>query len=66
MFRVKDDGCGFDPAVLNDQTGSHVGLRIMKERAQRIGGEIRIDSRPGHGSELTLILPITQQEEAAA
>ena len=66
VFRVKDDGCGFDPAVLNDQTGSHVGLRIMKERAQRIGGEIRIDSRPGHGSELTLILPITQQEEAAA
>jgi len=66
VFRVKDDGCGFDPAVLNDRTGSHVGLRIMKERAQRIGGEIRIDSRPGHGSELTLTLPITQQEEAAA
>jgi len=65
VFRVKDDGCGFDPAVLDDQAGS-VGLRIMKERAQRIGGEIHIESRPGQGSELTLTLPITQQEEAAA
>ena len=66
VFRVKDNGCGFDPGTLGDKTGSHVGLRIMKERAQHIGGEIRIDSRPGHGSEITLTLPITQQEEAAA
>lgn len=66
MFHVRDNGCGFDTGTLNDKTGSHIGLRIMKERAQRIGGEIRIDSRPGHGSELTLLLPLTQQEEAAA
>jgi two-component system nitrate/nitrite sensor histidine kinase NarX len=69
VFRIRDNGCGFDPAALDDRTGSHVGLRIMKERAQRIGGEIRIDSRPGHGSELTLVLPIARPEdvkEAAA
>ena len=63
MFRIRDNGCGFDPAALDDKAGSHVGLRIMKERAQRIGGQIRIDSRPGHGSELTLVLPIARQED---
>lgn len=64
VFRVCDNGRGFNPDVLDDTSGRHVGLRIMRERAQRIGGQLRIDSRPGHGSELTLTLPITQ--EAAA
>jgi len=64
VFRVRDDGRGFDPAALNDTTGQHVGLRIMRERARRIGGQIRIDSRAGHGSELTLTLPVTQQAAA--
>jgi two-component system nitrate/nitrite sensor histidine kinase NarX len=64
LFCVRDNGRGFDPAILHDSAGQHVGLRIMKERAQRIGGQIRIDSRAGHGAELTLALPITQ--EAAA
>lgn len=64
VFSVRDNGRGFDPAALNDTTGRHVGLRIMRERAQRIGGQIRIDSHPGQGSELTLSLPITQQAAA--
>ena len=64
VFRVRDNGHGFDPAALGDATGRHVGLRIMRERARRIGGQIRIDSRAGHGSELTLTLPITQQAAA--
>ncbi|MDP2238724.1 MAG: type IV pili methyl-accepting chemotaxis transducer N-terminal domain-containing protein [Burkholderiales bacterium] len=65
-FHVRDNGCGFDPGALDDPTGSHIGLRIMKERAQRIGGEIRIESRPGNGSEITLILPVAQQQQEAA
>ncbi len=66
VFNVRDNGCGFDLSMLNDQTGNHIGLRIMKERAQRIGGEMRIESRPGHGSEITLTLPIAQQVEEVA
>ncbi|MFN7087584.1 MAG: type IV pili methyl-accepting chemotaxis transducer N-terminal domain-containing protein [Burkholderiales bacterium] len=66
VFKVRDNGRGFDPARLDDGDGSHVGLRIMRERAQRIGGEIRIDSRPGQGSEITLILSATRQQQEAA
>ena len=64
-FRVRDDGRGFDPAALDDRSGAHVGLRIMKERAARIGGQLAIDSRPGRGSEITLTLPLAQKEVAA-
>jgi two-component system, NarL family, nitrate/nitrite sensor histidine kinase NarX len=61
VFRVGDDGRGFDPDARVD---GHVGLAIMRERARRIGGQIIVDSRPGAGSRITLHLPVLQ--EAAA
>ena len=55
-FEVRDDGIGFisdnDPL---DET--HIGLRIMAERAQRIGADLDIISTPGHGSSIILTLP---------
>jgi two-component system nitrate/nitrite sensor histidine kinase NarX len=44
-FEVRDDGIGFDNANEHDET--HVGLRIMKERAQRIGAALEVVSTPG-------------------
>jgi two-component system nitrate/nitrite sensor histidine kinase NarX len=52
---VRDDGCGFDLA--NPPGGSHVGIHIMKERAARIGARVRMESSPGQGSTVTLVLP---------
>ena len=55
-FEVRDDGIGFQ--VDNDALDeTHVGLRIMKERAQRIGAELNVISTPGHGSTVVLTLP---------
>lgn len=57
-FEVRDDGVGFMPGA--DQLDeTHVGLRIMAERAQRIGADLAVISTPGHGSSiiLTLALP---------
>lgn len=52
---VEDDGPGFDP---NSEVGKdHVGMRLMKERAARVGGRIEIDSRPGSGTRLEAVLP---------
>ena len=54
-FTVRDDGVGFD--TNDDQLDeTHVGLRIMKERAQRIGALLEIISTPGHGSSIILTL----------
>ena len=63
-FEVRDDGVGFD--VDNDRLDeTHVGLRIMKERAQRIGATLEIVSMPGHGSSIILTLPPNAQAMAA-
>jgi two-component system nitrate/nitrite sensor histidine kinase NarX len=53
---VRDDGVGF--AVADDTVDeTHVGIRIMTERAQRIGGAMHITSTPGVGSTVVLTLP---------
>ena len=63
-FEVRDDGVGF--SVNNDQLDeTHVGLRIMKERAQRLGAELDIISDPGHGSSIILTLLPHAQPMAA-
>lgn len=55
-FEVRDDGVGFSPG--NGQPDeTHVGLRIMTERAQRIGADLDVISTPGHGSSIILTLP---------
>ena len=62
---VADDGQGFDvlnePRVLSDR---HVGLKIMRERALRVGGECLISSKIGQGTTVVLNLPRLQKEAA--
>ncbi len=45
---VADDGCGLDPDSL--PPAGHYGLAIMRERAARLGADLRIDSSPGGGN----------------
>ena len=54
-FTVRDDGQGFDAATVIDET--HVGRKIMRERAERIGGKVSLTTLPGQGTTLTLALP---------
>jgi signal transduction histidine kinase len=52
---VEDEGPGFDPSA--DIGADHHGMRLMKERAARVGGRIVLDSRPGTGTRVEAILP---------
>jgi signal transduction histidine kinase/ligand-binding sensor domain-containing protein len=57
-LRVRDDGRGFDPdTYLHGARGEHFGLLGISERAQSIGGELRVRSRPGEGTEIECRLP---------
>jgi signal transduction histidine kinase len=57
---ISDNGCGFHPQV-NGNNG-HFGLLDMQERAQSMGCELRIESRPGQGTRVRLEVPIGQQQ----
>ncbi|MGE0803597.1 MAG: type IV pili methyl-accepting chemotaxis transducer N-terminal domain-containing protein [Lautropia sp.] len=58
VVEVRDDGCGFAGDAASDD-GTHVGLRIMRERADSIGASLEIGSVPGAGTSVTLTLPPT-------
>lgn len=60
---VRDNGVGFDPS--RDAGAEHIGLRIMRERAHRIGAELIFESLPVKGTHICLILPQYTQEEGA-
>ena len=56
-FAVRDDGCGIDPQKLQWGKNGHWGLQGMRERADRIGGRLRVLSRSGLGTEIELRVP---------
>lgn len=55
-FTVADDGRGFDPA--RNESDSHLGLIIMRARAERCGGRLVIDSAPGLGTRVIVQFPL--------
>jgi signal transduction histidine kinase len=60
---VEDDGRGFDPGTHDDGLGEHVGLRVMRERAEGVGGTVRVDSAPGRGTCVTVDVPVGGEGE---
>jgi signal transduction histidine kinase len=57
-LRVRDDGRGFDPQSLNPAGSGHYGLIGMRERAERIGGRLTLNTGPGKGTELLVDVPV--------
>ncbi len=55
---VADDGRGFDPD--RDFPG-HLGLKTMRERMERLGGSLHIESRPGSGTRVQAEVPLSVQ-----
>jgi two-component system nitrate/nitrite sensor histidine kinase NarX len=67
-FEVKDDGEGF-AGTADPPDETHVGLRIMAERAERIGATLDVVSTPGRGTSIVLTLspaPRTTETPAIA
>ena len=56
---IEDDGLGFSTQDLSVQDQKqHYGLQIMQERAENVGGELRLDSNPGQGTRVILQVPL--------
>lgn len=61
---VTDDGQGFDVAAA--QRTGHFGLVHLRERAERLGGQVSFESAPGQGTRVTLTAPFSRPHEAVA
>ena len=64
-LRVRDDGRGIEPKILEAGGRSgHWGLQGMRERAEKIGGQLSFWSRPETGTEVELTVPGTTAYQA--
>jgi two-component system sensor histidine kinase DegS len=52
---VEDDGRGFDAEVLEDRNS--MGLKVIRERVDMLGGYFEVESRLGHGTKVTFQIP---------
>ncbi len=51
---VEDDGIGMPTETLESKPGEHLGLAILKERAESLGSELTIESEPAEGTRIEL------------
>jgi signal transduction histidine kinase len=57
-LEVADDGIGFDPVAAARPSADRFGLAGMHERADRLGGTLAVDSEPGRGARVRLVVPL--------
>jgi signal transduction histidine kinase len=57
QLRIRDDGIGIDPAIVDEGRAGHYGLPGMRERARRIGGKLDVWTATGAGTEIELSIP---------
>ena len=66
-LRVRDDGKGIDPEVLEAGGRSgHFGIPGMRERAKRIGSQLNFWSEIGAGTEVELTVPASMAYQKRA
>ena len=62
IITITDNGVGFDPAAAYSGEGKHIGIRNVSERLEKqCGGLLKIVSRPGYGTEVTIFIPDADQ-----
>jgi signal transduction histidine kinase len=59
---VVDDGVGFDPDAVPP---GHLGVDGMRARAERLGGSLSIETGPGAGTSLAVVVPLPERAAGA-
>ena len=58
-LKISDDGAGFD--LEKAEMGRGYGLSNIKERTERLGGILVIETAPGEGTSLNVKIPLAEQ-----
>jgi len=64
VLAIQDNGDGFDPKSVKGHGG--LGLISMEERAHSVKGRLTMTSRPGHGTQINLDIPLQAGKSSAA
>lgn len=60
---IKDNGTGFDVALIEQADETHIGLNNVRERVQSMcGGTLEIESAENAGTKITIMIPKTNQK----
>ena len=62
VLAITDDGRGFDPAAARGRRG--LGLLSLDERVRLVGGRLTVDTKPQHGTQLRIVVPVAEAEDA--
>jgi two-component system sensor histidine kinase UhpB len=62
-LRIEDDGRGFEP---REGLGRGLGLFGMRERAELVHGTFALESEPGHGTRITIAVPLESRTQFAS
>jgi signal transduction histidine kinase len=66
-LRVADDGTGIPAGAIDAAAaGEHLGIAGMRDRAQLAGGRLDIATDPGHGTTVSVSLPIREMPGTSA
>jgi len=59
---IEDDGAGFTPDKVEGFASGHFGLAVMRERAERFGGKLRVISHSGQGTIIEAAIPVAARK----
>jgi signal transduction histidine kinase len=62
-FRLADNGIGFEKSPVLHAPTRHYGLAYLRERLAALGGELHVQSRPGHGAVLGARVPLVTKAQ---
>ena len=58
---IRDDGHGFNPNTPTASDGArHLGLVSMRERADKVSGTLSVESEPGGGTTIRVVVPLDE------
>ena len=65
---VKDEGVGFDPAdpCREDDPAAGIGLSGIRRRVEALGGVCRVESSPGKGTRVEILVPVQSASQGGA
>jgi signal transduction histidine kinase len=66
VLRIVDDGIGFEGAGSTDGPSTHLGLEMMRERTEQLGGRLDVTSRPGIGTRIEASIPLDHTRRLAS